>query len=145
MVMGIAQRSSGAIEAEETLRRSVEVGRRCGYQWVPICSLWALAKIAADSRDHAAGLELAREILPILEFDSEVTGWIVTMHTAAAALAQAGRTADAARVLGAARAHGERVGVQADLLDPYSLRRTRRSQRRRAPTTSTSTTRKVPA
>jgi predicted ATPase/DNA-binding SARP family transcriptional activator len=120
MVMGIAQRSSGAIEAEETLRRSVEVGRRCGYQWVPICSLWALAKIAADSRDHAAGLELAREILPILEFDSEVTGWIVTMHTAAAALAQAGRTADAARVLGAARAHGERVGVQADLLDPYS-------------------------
>ncbi|MFD6897483.1 BTAD domain-containing putative transcriptional regulator [Rhodococcus sp. NPDC060086] len=120
MVMGIAQRGSGDLEAAPTLRKSVEVGRRCGYQWVPICSLWALAKIAADSRDHAEGLELAREILPILEFDSEVTGWIVTMHTAAAALAQAGRTADAARVSGAARAHGERVGVQVELLDPYS-------------------------
>lgn len=120
MVMGIAQRSSGDMEAAATLRKSVEVGRRCGYQWVPICSLWALAKIAADSRDHEEGLALAREILPILEFDSEVTGWIVTMHTAAAALAQAGRTADAARVLGAVRVHAERVGVQIDLLDPYS-------------------------
>lgn len=120
MVMGIAQRGSGDESAAETLRQSVDIGRRCGYQWVPICSLWALAKLAADSRDHRRGLELAREIVPILEADSEVTGWIVTMHTAAAALALGGRTADAARVLGAARAHGERAGVPADLLDPYS-------------------------
>lgn len=119
MVLGIAQRGGGDSAAAETLRTSVDVGRRCGYRWVPICSLWALAKIAADSNDHCRGLALAREILPILEEDAEVTGWIVTMHTAAAALAQAGRTADAARVLGAARAHGARAGVQADLLDPY--------------------------
>ncbi|MGX6510076.1 BTAD domain-containing putative transcriptional regulator [Rhodococcus sp. SJ-2] len=120
MVMGIAQRNSGDRAAAATLRKSVDLARRCGYQWVSICSLWALVKIAVDSRDHGRALELARESLPILEAESEVTGWIVTMHTVAAALAQSGRTADAARVLGAARAHGERVGVQADLLDPYS-------------------------
>lgn len=53
-----------------------------------------------------------------VELDGDVTSWLVMAHLAAALATRTDRPADGARLLGAVRALGIRVGFQPEVMDP---------------------------
>ncbi|WP_416901376.1 BTAD domain-containing putative transcriptional regulator [Micromonospora echinospora] len=117
--LGMLRRIAGQVDrARVDLAESVQVARRCGHGFVEASSSWMAMKVALDLTDPAGALAAGVSVLDLLERDSDVTSWLVIVHTAAAALAGLGRPADGAALLAAVERHGSRYGFVPDLMDP---------------------------
>jgi predicted ATPase len=119
MILGMALRSTGAQrDPRPALAAAVETAERAGYSWGAVSATWALMKAAADVGDLAGALGAAARMREPLEADSDVTSWLVLLHTTAAVLARTGRAVEAATLAGAVAAHGGRIGFDPARMDP---------------------------
>lgn len=118
MIAGMVARRAGSRSARATLARAVDVAERAGHGWAAVSSTWALMKAAVDDGDHDAALAAAARMRGPLAADGDVTSWLVLVHTTAGALAGVRRGAEAALLMGAVAALGERVGFVPARMDP---------------------------
>ncbi|WP_458688612.1 BTAD domain-containing putative transcriptional regulator [Nocardia tengchongensis] len=109
--------------AGETLREAVAVAERCGHRWAVASASWTLGRCAMDAGDIADARTSVRTMQTTLESDGDVTSWLVMVHLAAALAARCGRPADGARLLGAVRALGGRIGFLPEVMDPLEAPR----------------------
>ncbi|WP_433594202.1 BTAD domain-containing putative transcriptional regulator [Nocardia sp. CA-145437] len=105
-------------EARAALREAVAVAERCGHRWSGASASWTLARCALDAGDIADARTALRTMQTALELDGDVTSWLVMVQLAAALAARSGRPADGARMLGAVRALGGRIGFLPEVMDP---------------------------
>lgn len=118
MIAGMARRRTGLGPARPVLREAVDVAEAAGHGWAVVSSTWALMKAAVDDGDPDAALAAAARMRGPLAADGDVTSWLVLVHTTAGVLAGAGRPAQAATLLGAVHALGDRVGFHPERMDP---------------------------
>ncbi|MCO1653746.1 BTAD domain-containing putative transcriptional regulator [Pseudonocardia humida] len=118
MIAGMARRRTGAAPARPVLARAVDVAEAAGHGWAVVSSTWALMKAAVDDGDLDAALAAAARMRGPLSADGDVTSWLVLVHTTAGVLAGTGRAAEAATLMGAVDALGERVGFHPGRMDP---------------------------
>ncbi|MGV9661522.1 AfsR/SARP family transcriptional regulator [Nocardia niigatensis] len=120
MILRFANRPDAAREA---LREAVSVAERCGHRWPVASASWTLARCAMDTGDEADARTALRTMQTALESDGDVTSWLVMAHLAAALAARSHRPADGARLLGAVRALGGRIGFLPEVMDPMDAPR----------------------
>ncbi|MEH1015487.1 BTAD domain-containing putative transcriptional regulator [Micromonospora sp. CPCC 206060] len=122
--LGMLRRIAGQVDrARVDLAESVQVARRCGHGFVEVSSSWLAMKVALDLADPAGALAAGLSVLDLLERDSDVTSWLIIVHTGAAALAGLGRPLDGAALLAAVERHGSRYGFVPDMMDPVDAPR----------------------
>ncbi|MFZ2174224.1 MAG: BTAD domain-containing putative transcriptional regulator [Rhodococcus sp. (in: high G+C Gram-positive bacteria)] len=124
MIEGMILRFLGRLtEAGETLRAAVSTAERCGHGWPVGSASWTLMRVAMDSGDLRGALDTVPVMQSVFEAEGDVTSWLVLVHSTAAVVSTAGRTTDAARLLGAVRAQGSRLGFQPEAMDPMDAPR----------------------
>ncbi|WP_433566490.1 AfsR/SARP family transcriptional regulator [Nocardia sp. CA-151230] len=124
MIEGMILRfTEGPDAARDTLREAVSVAERCGHRWPVASASWTLARCAMAAGDAADARTALRTMQTTLELDGDVTSWLVMVHMAAALAAWWGRPADGARLLGAVRALGGRIGFLPEVMDPLDAPR----------------------
>ncbi|WP_211588996.1 hypothetical protein, partial [Allorhizocola rhizosphaerae] len=119
MILGMLNRLAGdAAQARSISDSAVVASEACGHSWAAAGAAWTAMKSAMDAGDPGHALKLATRVLVPLDAAADITSWLILAHTTAAALAQTGRTEDAAVLLGAVVAHGSRIGFSPELMDP---------------------------
>ncbi|WP_214404264.1 hypothetical protein, partial [Pseudonocardia lacus] len=129
MIAGMVRRRTGAAPARPVLAEAVDVAEAAGHRWAAVSSTWALMKAAVDDGDLDAALDAGARMREPLGADGDVTSWLVLVHTTAGVLAGTGRAAEAAVLLGAVDALGERVGFHPERMDPVDGPREARAVR----------------
>nr|WP_275585988.1 BTAD domain-containing putative transcriptional regulator [Geodermatophilus sabuli] len=119
MILGMALRTTGSErDPRPVLAAAVDTAERAGYAWGAVSSTWALMKAAVDADDLTGALAAAARMREPLTADSDVTSWLVLVHTTAAVLARTGRVVEAATLAGAVAEHGGRIGFDPARMDP---------------------------
>ncbi|MFF4027621.1 MULTISPECIES: BTAD domain-containing putative transcriptional regulator [Nocardia] len=119
MIEGMILRFVNRLDAaRDALREAVSVAERCGHRWPVASASWTLARCAMDTGDPTDARTALRTMQTALESDGDVTSWLVMVHLAAAIAARSGRADDGARLLGAVRALGGRIGFLPEAMDP---------------------------
>jgi predicted ATPase len=104
-------------EAQRVLLDSAAIAREGGNRWLEGSSLWIAAKIDLDVDDADSALARLRSCLRLQAHEGDLTSTLVGLHTAAAALAVAGRPERGAMLLGAVDAIGGRIGYHPERMD----------------------------
>ncbi len=124
MIEGMILRFVNRLDAaRDALREAVSVAERCGHRWPVASASWTLARCAMDTGDPTDARTALRTMQTALESDGDVTSWLVMVHLAAAIAAGSGRADDGARLLGAVRALGGRIGFLPEAMDPVDAPR----------------------
>ncbi|GAB3206154.1 BTAD domain-containing putative transcriptional regulator [Nocardia tengchongensis] len=132
MILRFANRPDAARAA---LREAVAVAERCGHRWSGASASWTLARCALEAGEDAEARTALRTMQTALERDGDVTSWLVMVQSAAALAAHSGRAADGARLLGAVRALGGRIGFLPEVMDPVDAAREAAAVRSALPAT----------
>jgi hypothetical protein len=105
-------------QALEVLRQAAGVGDTCGHVWAAGSARYIAGKVLLDERHGAAALGVLAVTLPsTLELGIQ-TSTLAVLQVAAAAVALLERHAEAAALLGAVDAWGERLGYHPARMDP---------------------------
>jgi predicted ATPase/DNA-binding SARP family transcriptional activator len=119
MIHGMLCRAAGNLrKAADLLHESIDVAERCGHSWAAQSATWCALKTALDTGDARHALVLARDIVADFERCGDVTSWLASTHSAAAALVALGYPDQAALLMGAVEGHGRRVGYSPASMDP---------------------------
>ncbi|WP_327587548.1 winged helix-turn-helix domain-containing protein [Nonomuraea sp. NBC_00507] len=119
MVRGMALRVLGDLPgADSVFREAIDAARASGHDWAADGAAWCDMKTASDRGDGARALTIAADILATMDRYGDISFWLVTVHSAARALALTGRAEHAAVLMGAVEAIGKRAGVSPELMDP---------------------------
>ncbi|GLW05219.1 hypothetical protein Misp01_03490 [Microtetraspora sp. NBRC 13810] len=131
MALGMLLTLGGEVaEGRGTLKDSIAVAAACEHRFVQASSTWLLVKTDLGLGEAEHALAVGAPMLRLLDDDGDLTSWLVIAHTLAAALAESGRPAEGARVLGAVRAIGARVGFSPLEMDPVDAPRQAEAVRR---------------
>ncbi|MBO3750425.1 winged helix-turn-helix domain-containing protein [Streptosporangiaceae bacterium NEAU-GS5] len=119
MVRGMTLRALGDLPgADAAFKEAIAAARASGHEWVADGAAWCDMKTASDRGDGARALAIARDVLAAMDRYGDISFWLVTVHSAARALALTGRAEQAAVLMGAVEAIGGRAGVSPELMDP---------------------------
>ncbi|MEZ0074680.1 BTAD domain-containing putative transcriptional regulator [Planotetraspora sp. GP83] len=119
MVQGMVLRILGDLpSADAVLQEAIAAAHASGHDWVADGAAWCDLKTASDGGDGFRALAIAGEILATMDRYGDISFWLVTVHSAARALALTGQAEQAAVLMGAVEAIGERAGVSPELMDP---------------------------
>ncbi|WP_433672842.1 BTAD domain-containing putative transcriptional regulator [Nocardia sp. CA-136227] len=111
------------VAARAALTEAIAVAERCGHRLTVASASWTLTRCALEADDHAEARSALRTMHTAVELDGDVTSWLVMAHLAAALATRADRPADGARLLGAVRALGIRIGFHPEVMDPIDAAR----------------------
>jgi predicted ATPase/DNA-binding SARP family transcriptional activator len=119
MVQGMVLRALGDLPgADAVFQEAIAAAHASGHDWVAEGAAWCEMKTASDRGDGLRALAIAGDILAAMERYGDISFWLVTVHSAARALALTGRAEHAAVLMGAVAAIGARAGVSPELMDP---------------------------
>ena len=112
-------------EALAVLQRAAQAGDACGHVWAAGSARYIAAKTHLDRRQGAPALAAVAQALPsTLELGIH-TSTLALLHVAAGAVAALDRHAEAAMLLGAVDAWGDRLGYHPARMDPLDGERHR--------------------
>ena len=112
-------------EALAVLQRAAQTGDACGHVWAAGSARYIAAKIHLDRRQGAPALRAVAQALPSTVDLGIRTSTLALLHVAAGAVAALDRHAEAATLLGAVDAWGDRVGYHPVRMDPVDGERHR--------------------
>ncbi len=119
MVQGMVLRVLGDLPgADAVFQEAIAAARASGHEWVADGAAWCDMKTASDRGDGSRALAIAGDILAAMDRYGDISFWLVTVHSAARALVLTGHAEQAAVLMGAVEAIGERAGVSPALMDP---------------------------
>jgi predicted ATPase/DNA-binding SARP family transcriptional activator len=119
MVQGMVLRVLGDLPgADAVFQEAIAAAHASGHDWAADGAAWCDMKTASDRGDGSRALTIAGDILATMDRYGDISFWLVTVHSAARALAQTGQAEQAAVLMGAVKAIGERAGVSPELMDP---------------------------
>jgi predicted ATPase/DNA-binding SARP family transcriptional activator len=119
MVQGMVLRVLGDLPgADAVFQEAIAAAHASGHDWAADGAAWCDMKTASDRGDGSRSLSIAGDILAAMDRYGDISFWLVTVHSAARALALTGRAEEAAMLMGAVEAIGERAGVSPELMDP---------------------------
>ncbi|MFC7388069.1 AfsR/SARP family transcriptional regulator [Sphaerisporangium rhizosphaerae] len=119
MIQGMALRILGDLPgAGAAFREAIAAAHSSGHDWAADGAAWCDMKTACDRGEGARALAVAGDILAAMDRYGDISFWLVTVHSATRALVLTGRAEQAATLMGAVEAIGERAGVSPELMDP---------------------------
>jgi hypothetical protein len=104
--------------ADAVFQEAIAAAHASGHDWAADGAAWCDMKTASDRGDGLRALAIAGDILATMDRYGDISFWLVTVHSAARALALTGQVEQAAMLMGAVEAIGERAGVSPELMDP---------------------------
>lgn len=119
LTLGMVERISGAsAAAAEVLEQARVVGSAVGHEWAVGSATWIAAKVAHDRGRLVESHRLYTESLRRLVAADDLAGALVILHGIAGLAAAGGHPDRGAQLLGAIRAHGQRIGDDPVRMDP---------------------------
>ncbi|HEY3436578.1 MAG TPA: hypothetical protein VGK35_02705, partial [Actinotalea sp.] len=112
-------------DALAVLLRAAQVGDACGHVWAAGSARYITAKIHLDRRQGAPALTAVAQALPSTLDLGIHTSTLALLHVAAGAGAALDRHVEAATLLGAVDAWGDRIGYHPARMDPVDGERHR--------------------
>ncbi|MEV0236310.1 BTAD domain-containing putative transcriptional regulator [Nonomuraea sp. NPDC050786] len=119
MIQGMVLRVLGDLPgADRVFQEAIGAARASGHDWAADGAAWCEMKTASDRGDGTRALAVAADILATMDRYGDISFWLVTVHSAARALALTGQAEHAAVLMGAVEAIGKRAGVSPESMDP---------------------------
>ena len=112
-------------DALAVLQRAAQAGDTCGHVWAAGSARYIAAKIHLDQRQGAPALQAVARTLPSTLELGIYTSTLALLHVAAGAVAALDRHAEAATLLGAVDAWGDRLAYHPVRMDPVDGERHR--------------------